>query len=142
MRQLVQNQTKIIEQIANLINSKKVPLEDIADESDENIRIVLKPKNRNIDASKLMELCYKLSDLSTRFSCNFNVLENGIIPKQLGLKDILLHFSKIYIILKRLIWSNDYRIYLKSLNILVRNFFLPLKSKLKIKTRLKLFKKK
>ena len=86
------NKTKIIEQIANLINSKKVPLEDIADESDENIRIVLKPKNRNIDASKLMELCYKLSDLSTRFSCNFNVLENGIIPKQLGLKDILLHF--------------------------------------------------
>ena len=86
------NKTRIIEQIANLINSKKVPLEDIADESDENIRIVLKPKNRNIDASKLMELCYKLSDLSTRFSCNFNVLENGIIPKQLGLKDILLHF--------------------------------------------------
>ena len=39
-----------------------------------------------------MELCYKLSDLSIRFSCNFNVLENGIIPKQLGLKDILLHF--------------------------------------------------
>ena len=86
------NKTKIIEQIANLINLKKIPLEDIADESDENIRIVLKPKNRNIDASKLMELCYKLSDLSTRFSCNFNVLENGIIPKQLGLKDILLHF--------------------------------------------------
>ncbi|SVC37811.1 uncharacterized protein METZ01_LOCUS290665, partial [marine metagenome] len=86
------NKTKIIEQIANLINSKKVPLEDIADESDENIRIVLKPKNRNIDANKLMELCFKLSNLSTSFSCNFNVLENGIIPKQLGLKDILLHF--------------------------------------------------
>ena len=86
------NKTKIIEQIANLINLKKIPLEDIADESDENIRIVLKPKNRNIDANKLMELCFKLSNLSTSFSCNFNVLENGIIPKQLGLKDILLHF--------------------------------------------------
>ena len=86
------NKTKLIEQIANLINLKKIPLEDIADESDENIRIVLKPKNRNIDANKLMELCFKLSNLSTSFSCNFNVLENGIIPKQLGLKDILLHF--------------------------------------------------
>ena len=86
------NKTKIIEQIANLINLKKIPLEDIADESDENIRIVLKPKNRNIDANKLMELCFKLSNLSTSFACNFNVLENGIIPKQLGLKDILLHF--------------------------------------------------
>ena len=39
-----------------------------------------------------MELCFKLSNLSTSFSCNFNVLENGVIPKQLGLKDILLHF--------------------------------------------------
>ena len=86
------NKTKIIEQIANLINLKKIPLEDIADESDENIRIVLKPKNRNIDANKLMELCFKLSNLSTSFSCNFNVLENGIFPKQLGLKNILLHF--------------------------------------------------
>ena len=86
------NKTKIIEQLANLINSKKVPIDDVADESDENIRIVLKPKNRNIDSKKLMELCFKLSDLSVRFSCNFNVLEDGQIPKQLGLKDILSHF--------------------------------------------------
>ena len=86
------NKSKIIEQIANLINLKKVPLDDILDESDENIRIVLKPKNRKIDSNKLMELCFKLSDLSIRFSCNFNVLESGIVPKQLGLRDILLHF--------------------------------------------------
>ena len=39
-----------------------------------------------------MELCFKLSDLSIRYSCNFNVLEKGILPNQLGLKDILLHF--------------------------------------------------
>ena len=86
------NKSKIIEQVANLINTKKIPVEDINDESDENIRIVLKPKNRNINASKLMELCFKLSDLSIRYSCNFNVLEKGILPNQLGLKDILLHF--------------------------------------------------
>ena len=60
----------------------------------------------------------------------------------LGFKDILLHFSKIYIILKKLIWTNDHRNYSKSLNILVKKFFLPLRSKLKIKTRLKLFKQK
>ena len=86
------NKTRLIEQLANLINNKKLPLDDISDESDEKIRIVLKPKNRNIDASKLIELCFKLSDLSIRFSCNFNVLVDGTLPKQLGLKEILKKF--------------------------------------------------
>ena len=86
------NKVKIIEQLANCINQKKLPLEDVRDESDENIRIVLKPKNRNIDKNKLVDLCFKLTDLSIKYSCNFNVLENGRIPKQLGLKPILSQF--------------------------------------------------
>ena len=86
------NKTRLIEQLANLINNKKLPLDDVIDESDNLIRIVLKPKNRKIDPEKLIELCFKLSDLSTKFSCNFNVLENGISPKQMGLKDILSNF--------------------------------------------------
>ena len=86
------NKTRLIEQLANLINIKKIPLDDILDESDEKIRIVLKPKNRNIDSTKLIELCFKLSDLAIRYSCNFNTLLDGISPKQLGLKDILNHF--------------------------------------------------
>ena len=88
------NKTRLIEQLANLLNNKKLPLDDISDESDENIRIVLKPKNRNIDSSNLIKLCFKLSDLSIRFSCNFNVLLDGILPKQLGLKEILNHFIR------------------------------------------------
>ena len=86
------NKSRLIEQLANLINNKKIPLDDILDESDEKIRIVLKPKNRNINSDKLVELCFKLSDLSTKYSCNFNVLENGLIPKQMGLKNILSNF--------------------------------------------------
>jgi topoisomerase-4 subunit A len=86
------NKTRLIEQLANLINNKKIPLDDVFDESDEKIRIVLKPKNRNIDSSKLIKLCFKLSDLSIRYSCNFNVLVNGSSPKQLGLKEILKNF--------------------------------------------------
>ena len=86
------NKIKIIEQVANLINLKKIPLDDVRDESDENIRIVLKPKNRNININKLVDLCFKLSDLSIKYSCNFNVLEKGRIPKQLGLKSILSQF--------------------------------------------------
>ena len=86
------NKVKIIEQLANLINQKKIPLDDVRDESDENIRIVLKPKNRNIDKKKLVDLCFKLTDLSIKYSCNFNVLEKGRIPKQLGLKSIISQF--------------------------------------------------
>ncbi len=86
------NKNRLIEQLANLINNKKLPLDDVSDESDENIRIVLKPKNRNINSSKLIELCFKISDLSVRFSCNFNVLVNGRSPKLLGLKEILKNF--------------------------------------------------
>ena len=86
------NKARLIEQLASLINNKKIPLEDVLDESDDRIRIILKPKNINIDADKLIELCFKLSDLSIKYSCNFNVLENGIEPKQLGLKDILNNF--------------------------------------------------
>ena len=86
------NKARLIAQLANLINNKKIPLDDVFDESDNQIRIILKPKNKNIDAEKLIELCFKLSDLSTKYYCNFNVLENGISPKQLGLKDILNNF--------------------------------------------------
>ena len=86
------NKARLIEQLANLINTKRIPLEDVLDESDEQIRIVLKPKNRNIDVHKLIELCFKLSDLSIKYSCNFNVLKNGILPTQIGLKEILNNF--------------------------------------------------
>jgi len=86
------NKTRLIEQLANLIRAKKIPLDDILDESDEKIRIVLKPKNRNINSIRLIELCFKLTDLSIRYACNFNTLLDGISPKRLGLKDILNHF--------------------------------------------------
>ncbi len=86
------NKIKIIEQLANLINTKKIPLDDVIDESDENIRIVLIPKNRNIDSQKLMDLIFKLTDISIKYSCNFNVLINGLEPKQIGLSEILLNF--------------------------------------------------
>lgn len=86
------NKIKIIEQFANLINLKKIPIDDVRDESDHNIRIVLKPKNRNIDINKLVDLCFKLTDLSIKYSCNFNVLEKGRVPNQLGLRSILSQF--------------------------------------------------
>ncbi len=81
---------KLIEGIAQLINDKKLPiLEDIRDESDENIRIILEPKSKNVDPDILMESLYKLSDLEVKFGLNLNVLGADRTPRVMGLKEVL-----------------------------------------------------
>ncbi len=95
---------KLIEQIAGLIADKKLPiLEDIRDESDEQIRLVLVPKNRNVDPELLKESLFKLSDLESRFSLNLNVLDANRTPGVLGLKLLLQEWtlSQIDILLRR-----------------------------------------
>jgi len=81
---------KLIEQIAQAIADRKLPiLEDVRDESDEQIRIVLVPKSRNVDPDLLKESLYKLTDLETRFSLNMNVLDATRTPMVMGLKELL-----------------------------------------------------
>jgi topoisomerase IV subunit A len=82
---------KLIEQIAQLIADKKLPiLADIRDESDSEIRIVLEPKTRNVEPEDLMNALYRLSDLETRFGLNMNVLDANRVPKVMGLGEVLL----------------------------------------------------
>jgi topoisomerase IV subunit A len=81
---------KLIEAIAALINDKKLPiLEDVRDESDEAIRIVIEPKNRNVDPQVLMESLFKLTELEVKFGLNLNVLCADRTPRVLGLKEVL-----------------------------------------------------
>ena len=81
---------KLIEQIAAAIGDKKLPiLEDVRDESDEQVRIVLVPRSRNVDPELLKESVYKLTDLETRFSLNLNVLDHTRTPMVMGLKELL-----------------------------------------------------
>ncbi|MBL8639646.1 MAG: DNA topoisomerase IV subunit A [Alphaproteobacteria bacterium] len=81
---------KLVEQIANLITNKKLPmLDDVRDESAEDIRLVLMPKNRNVEPELLMEALFRMSDLENRFAINMNVLENGIVPKVMNLLEVL-----------------------------------------------------
>lgn len=81
---------KLIEQIAQLIADKKLPiLDDIRDESDEQIRIVLVPKSRNVDPDDLKNALFRLTDLETRFSLNMNVLDAERTPKVMGLGEVL-----------------------------------------------------
>ena len=81
---------KLIEQIAQAIADRKLPiLEDVRDESDEQIRIVLVPKSRNVDSELLKESLYKLTDLETRFGLNLNVLDATRTPMVMGLHELL-----------------------------------------------------
>ena len=87
--------SRLIEKLAEVIQTKKVPiLADVRDESTEDIRIVLEPKSRNVDAEVLMNMLYRNSDLETRFSLNMNVLIDGVTPKVCSLKEVLRAFME------------------------------------------------
>lgn len=82
--------SKLIEKIADLVNNKKLPmLDDVRDESAEDIRLVLVPKNRNVAPEILMEALFRNCDLETRFNMNLNVLENGLVPRVMNIKEAL-----------------------------------------------------
>lgn len=81
---------RLIEKTAELLLARKLPLlEDIRDESAEDIRIVLVPKSRSVDPGLLMESLFKLTELESRFPLNMNVLSRGKVPNVLSLKDVL-----------------------------------------------------
>jgi topoisomerase-4 subunit A len=87
--------SKLIEKIAELLTAKKLPLlDDIRDESTDDIRVVLVPKNRNVDPEVLMESLFKATDLESRFSLNMNVLDGGRTPRVMSLKETLQAFLK------------------------------------------------
>ena len=84
---------KLIERIAELLEQKKLPLlDDIHDESAEDIRLVLTPKNRTVDAGLLMEQMFRSSDLEVRVPLNLNVLDKGLVPGVMSLKQALQAF--------------------------------------------------
>jgi len=82
--------SKLIEKIAQLLEDKKLPLlADIRDESAHDVRIVLEPKNRTVDANVLMEHLFKQTELEVRFAMNMNVLSSDGVPKVMSLKEVL-----------------------------------------------------
>ncbi|MBI1328244.1 MAG: DNA topoisomerase IV subunit A [Alphaproteobacteria bacterium] len=85
--------SKLIEKIADAFKAKKLALlGNIRDESAEDIRIVLEPKSRTVDPEMLMESLYKLTDLEVRIQLNMNVLDKGITPKVMNLREVLRAF--------------------------------------------------
>jgi len=85
--------SRLIEKIAELLIAKRLPLlEDIRDESAEDVRVVLVPKSRTVDATLLMESMFKLTELESRFPLNLNVLSGGRVPKVMALNEVLLEW--------------------------------------------------
>jgi topoisomerase-4 subunit A len=86
--------SKLIERIAELLEQKKLPLlDDIHDESAEDIRVVLTPKSRAVDPEILMEQLFRSSDLEVRIPLNMNVLDKGLVPRVMSLKEVLAAFA-------------------------------------------------
>ncbi len=82
--------SRLIEKIAELMQARKLPLvADIRDESAEDIRLIIEPKSRTVDATLMMESLFKLSDLENRISLNMNVLSAGQIPGVMSLRQVL-----------------------------------------------------
>jgi topoisomerase-4 subunit A len=85
--------SKLIERIALLLQEKKIPLlADIRDESAQDVRIVLEPKNRNVDANMLMELLFKQTELESKFNMNMNVLDSDGVPRVMSIAEVLRDF--------------------------------------------------
>jgi topoisomerase IV subunit A len=82
--------SRLIERMADLLQARKLPLlADVDDESAEDIRIVIEPKSRNVDAALLMEQLFRLTELEVRVPLNMTVLSKGLVPQVLGLPQVL-----------------------------------------------------
>ena len=99
--------SKLVEQIATLIDAKKLPLvDDIVDESTTDVRIVITPKTRNIPADKMMAHLFVMTDLESRFNMNFNVIDSNGAPRVMPIGDVLREFiaHQKDVLLRRTTW--------------------------------------
>lgn len=84
----------IIEKIIKLVKENKLKeINDVRNETDLNgLKITIDIK-RNADPERLMAKLYKMTPLSDRFACNFNILVDGA-PRTLGVKAIMEEWLK------------------------------------------------
>lgn len=84
---------RLIEKIATLLSERKLPLlDDVNDESADDVRMVLTPKSRNVDPAMLMESLFRQTELESKFPLNMNVLDADGIPRVMNLADVLRAF--------------------------------------------------
>jgi topoisomerase IV subunit A len=84
--------SKVQEQIADQIRSKKLPMvETVNDESDhENpCRLVIVPRSNRVDLVEVMNHLFATTDLERGYRVNLNIIGLDGRPKVMGLRDIL-----------------------------------------------------
>jgi len=82
--------SRLVERMAELVHDRKIALlADVRDESAEDVRVVLEPRSRNVDAAMLMESLFRQTELESRLSLNMNVLDGGLVPGVMNLRDVL-----------------------------------------------------
>ncbi len=85
--------SKLVEKIADLLATKKLPLlGDIREESSDTIRLIFEPKSRTVDPVVLMESLFRHSDLDVRIPLNLNVIDHNGIPGVKNIKEVLESF--------------------------------------------------
>jgi len=84
--------SKVLEQIATQMRSKKLPLvEDLRDESDHNepIRLVITPKSSKVDVEELMSHLFSTTSLERTVRVNMNIIGLDGRPKTFNLVELL-----------------------------------------------------
>ena len=87
--------SKILEQIADQMNKKKLPMiVDLRDEADhqEPVRLVISLKsNRDVE---VMNHLYATTDLQKNYRANINLIDRSGSPRVFGLRDLLYEWLK------------------------------------------------
>jgi topoisomerase-4 subunit A len=82
--------SRLIEKIAELLSNRKLPLlDDVRDESADDVRLVLVPKSRNVDPAVLMESLFRATELEVKIPLNLNVLDKDGVPQVMDLRGAL-----------------------------------------------------
>lgn len=100
---------KVLEQIAQQMNAKKLPMvDDLRDESDhENpIRLVITPRSNRVDVDQLMQHLFATTDLERSYRVNLNLIGLDGRPKVHSLKNVLTSWLdfRLDTVTKRLQW--------------------------------------
>jgi topoisomerase-4 subunit A len=86
---------KVIEQIANQMNNKKLPMvADLRDESDHEhpVRLVVIPRSNRVDVDGLMSHLFATTDLERSYRVNMNMIGLDGRPQVKNLRDMLLEW--------------------------------------------------
>ena len=103
---------KILEQIAQQMNTKKLPLvEDLRDESDHEhpTRLVVVPRSNRVDTEQLMAHLFATTDLERNYRVNMNVINNHGRPQVMNLLTMLKEWLvyRTMTVRRRLQWRLD-----------------------------------